>query len=100
VSQEYAFATPDDLGGQDGYRSWCAAAGLPAVENGYGVLMIEDAFGRRETRLTEDVEYLRTLVTAARTNGELVAGLNIPPGVFPLQRDGWPDEWTPSSEGN
>lgn len=89
---EYAFATPADLGGPDQYRAWCAAAGLPAVEGGYGVLMVDDTFAGRVTRLTEDVEYVRTLVAAAKTDSG-IGGLQIPPGVFPLQRPGWPDEW-------
>ncbi|MER7049904.1 hypothetical protein [Streptomyces jumonjinensis] len=89
---EYAFATPDDLGGLDRYRAWCAVAGLPAINGGYGLLMVDDSFAGRVTRLTEDVEYVRTLVTAGKT-GSGVGGLQIPPGVFPLVRPGWPDEW-------
>ena len=88
---EYAFATPEDLGGADRYRAWCAAAGLPVVAGGYGLLMMNGPFGH-VTRLTEDVEYLRTLVAASRTETG-VGGLDVPPDVFPLTRPGWPDDW-------
>ncbi|WP_188279382.1 hypothetical protein [Streptomyces sp. CBMA29] len=90
---EYAFATPAELGGHELYLAWCAAAGVTAVEGGYGVLMVDDTFTGRATLLTEDVGYVRTLVAAAKTEGGF-GGLQIPPGVFTLQRSGWPDEWT------
>ncbi|MGV9315201.1 hypothetical protein ACWDR0_23905 [Streptomyces sp. NPDC003691] len=89
---EHAFATPADLGGLDRYRAWCRAAGLPPVEGGYGLLMVNDTFTGRVTRLTHDVEYVRTLAAAA-TTGSGVGGVQIPPGIFPYVREGWPDEW-------
>ncbi|MGW1980725.1 hypothetical protein [Streptomyces sp. NPDC001889] len=89
---EYAFATPDDLGGLDRYRAWCAAVGLPAVDGGYGILMVDDSLAGKVTRLTEDVEYVRTLAAAAKT-ATASGGVSIPAGVFPYERRGWPDEW-------
>ncbi|MFI9041619.1 hypothetical protein [Streptomyces sp. NPDC053726] len=92
TAREYAFATSTDLGGLDRYTAWCAAAGLPPVDGGYGILMATDTFGRRVTKLTKDVEYLRTLVAGSKVNG-LLANMEVPPGVFTLERAGWPDEW-------
>ncbi|WP_433860350.1 hypothetical protein [Streptomyces kronopolitis] len=99
TAREFAFATAADLGGRDQYTAWCAAAGLPAVDGGYGIIMATDAFGRRVTKLTTDVEYLRGLVAGSKVPG-LLANMEVPPGVFTQERDGWPDEWAaPDREG-
>ncbi|UWS77559.1 hypothetical protein [Streptomyces noursei] len=55
--------------------------------------MVESADGARQTFVTEDVEYVRVMAAGAKTPG-LLGGLQIPPGKFPLIRDGWVDEWT------
>ncbi|WP_335983063.1 hypothetical protein [Streptomyces sp. CA2R106] len=93
IAREFAFATAADLGGPDRYTAWCAAAGLPAVDGGYGLIMATDAFGRHVTRLTTDVEYLRTLVVGSKVSNGLLANLEVPAGIFTQERDGWPDEW-------
>ncbi|WP_435137367.1 hypothetical protein [Actinacidiphila sp. bgisy144] len=98
TAREFAFATAADLGGPDLYTAWCAAAGLPAVDGGYGLIMATDVFGRHVTRLTTDVEYLRTLVAGSKSAG-LLANMQVPPGVFTLERAGWPDEWAGRSGG-
>lgn len=98
TAREFAFATAADLGGTDRYTAWCAAAGLPAVDSGYGILMVTDAFGRRATKLTTDVKYLRGLVAGSEVPG-LLANMEVPAGIFTLERTGWPDEWAGRSGG-
>lgn len=98
TAREFAFATAADLGGPARYTAWCAAAGLPEVDGGYGIIMATDAFGRHVTKFTTDVEYLRTLVAGSKSAG-LLANMEVPAGVFTLERDGWPDEWAGRSGG-
>jgi hypothetical protein len=88
--REYAFATPADLGGTGNYRRFCRAVGLAAVPDGWGFLLCEDEDGKRVTRLTADVAYLRMLFEASNV---VLAELEVPAEKFPNSRQGWPDEW-------
>jgi hypothetical protein len=66
--REYGFATPADLGGRGNYRRFCRQVGLHPNPDGWGFLMCEAADGQRWTRVTADVDYLRTLVTIPTSN--------------------------------
>lgn len=89
--REYSFATPQDLGGKAPYRIFCSVVGLEPVEGGYGFLHGEYDRGRRATRVTTDVDYLRMLVEAE--GADALGDLELPADKFPMERDGWPDEW-------
>jgi hypothetical protein len=41
--------------------------------------------------VTTDVEYLRSLVAGADVG--VLGNLEIPDDIFPIEREGWPDEW-------
>lgn len=95
TAMEYAFA--------DG--ALASAAGLPESASGWGLIFCEDERGLRYT-LACDAGYLRLLLdippgTAPGTTGmkdlkELLGedATELPREVFPLQRRGWPDQWT------
>jgi len=89
--REYAFATPQDLGGRAGYRSFCKAVGLKPAEGPYGFLLCEDDDAQRWTAVTTDVDYLRLLVDGERAGA--LADLEMPADKFPVKRAGWPDDW-------
>jgi hypothetical protein len=91
TAREFAFATETDLGGREPYEAFCRATGLDPVPGGWGLLMVDGPAGR-QTFVTDDVEYVRALRDGSKAPG-LLGGLQIPPGTFPLVRDGWPDEW-------
>ncbi|MER6845828.1 hypothetical protein [Streptomyces platensis] len=91
TAREFAFATETDLGGAGKYRAFCRATGLDPVPGGYGMLMVDGPSGP-QTFVTDDVEYVRALRAASKAPG-LLGGMEIPPGKFPLVRDGWPDDW-------
>lgn len=85
---EYSFCTPALLGDQ--YKRFCALAGLMPTEGGWGFLHCVDRIGRRVTRVTDDVPYLKLMIEADGTD---LSGLRIPEGKFRAQRMGWPDDW-------
>jgi hypothetical protein len=97
--REYAFFTPELLGGEAAYRRVCAAAGVPPLPGGYGVIHSEDSEGRQVTALTRDLDFLRMLLdTQAKVitgdlDYEAIRGMRVPPEKFPIVRAGWPDEW-------
>ena len=88
--REFAFATPQDLGGVADYRQFCESVGLEPIAEGWGFLHCEDEKGHHVTLLTPDVEYQRMLISAPAS---LRVGLQVPAGKYPLRRNGWPDEW-------
>ncbi|WP_432021501.1 caspase, EACC1-associated type [Streptomyces sp. 1222.5] len=92
TAREYAFASPDDLGGADAYRTFCNNVGLPVAEGGYGMLLAETSSGGRVTALTRDIGYVRNLAIFAKAPGFL-AETEIPAEKFPIKRAGWPDDW-------
>ncbi|MFD4788880.1 hypothetical protein ACFWN1_17855 [Streptomyces sp. NPDC058459] len=87
--KEFAFATPQDLGGTAAYRRVCKVAGLNPVPDGYGMLLATDENGDKYTLVTGDVEYVRAIAEAGT---ETLASLELPPDKF-LNRAGWPDDW-------
>ena len=89
--REYAFATPNELGGPGNYRRFCRAVGLQPVPDGWGFLLCEDPDGEHRTRMTADVTYLRMLLEAPDT---VLTKLVVPADRFPNTRPGWPDEWS------
>lgn len=62
--------------------------GLPAKEHAFYVFTGPD--GEHVTGIGEDVEYLRLLVA---TPPHVRAGMQIPMAKFPLQLNGWPEDW-------
>jgi SEC-C motif-containing protein len=86
---EASFLTREALGAS--YEDECDLAGLEPTDQGWGLLHCIDEDGQRWTRVSDDVEYLRTLV-AGREAGEL-SDLVISPDKFPLSMPGWPIEW-------
>lgn len=87
--REFAFATPNDLGGTGAYKRVCRAAGLTPVPDGYGMLLAVDEDGKKITLVTGDVEYVRIIAEAGT---EALADLELPADKF-LRREGWPDDW-------
>jgi hypothetical protein len=85
----YAIATPERLGAEV-YYTLCRRAHVDPVPDGYGLLLCEDEQGARWTLITRDIEYVRALST---TDPDVVNGLQIPKGKFPLLRQGVPNEW-------
>ncbi|MBG0818330.1 hypothetical protein [Planomonospora sp. ID82291] len=84
-AHEFMILTPQHLG--DNYRTACAALGLDAHEDGWGLLLAEDSDGNPVTLLTADVAYTQMLADAP---AETRSGLTVPEGLFPLMRPGWP----------
>ena len=75
--QEHAIADP----------ATSKAIGLDAKE--HGLLLCTDERGERWT-VIGDAEYVRTLADAPQ---HVLADLNLPAGLFPVKRQGWPDDW-------
>ena len=63
-------------------------AGL--TEDTFGAILAEDEHGKHFTLVTLDVEYWRMTVDAPH---HVRAGMEVPAHLFPLIREGWPDEW-------
>jgi hypothetical protein len=76
--RHYAIASPDVA----------ASMGLDARE--YGVLMCQREDGNKVT-LLGDPEHTRMLIRASAT---VRAGLEIPWELYPIERDGWPPDWS------
>jgi len=55
-----------------------------------GFLLCVEDDGRKVTALTGNADWLHMSVDAGP---EAIAGLEIPEGMFPVARDGWPDDW-------
>jgi SEC-C motif len=86
---EASFLTREALGAS--YEDECALAGLEPTDQGWGLLHCVDEDGQRWTRVSDDVDYLKTLV-AGNEAGEL-SNLVISPEKFLLAMPGWPVEW-------
>jgi hypothetical protein len=74
----------------EGYAAACAALGVPASDGGYGLVLDQDTTGARWTRVTTDVEGIRT----ARSfwHEGLQYGYEPPPGMVRATVPGWPVE--------
>ncbi|MFI1204801.1 hypothetical protein ACH4VR_36135 [Streptomyces sp. NPDC020883] len=92
IGREYLFATETDLGGAERYRTFCMRAGLPETPGGYGMILAEDGDGTRATFVTDDVDYMRLMVSGSESVFGLNGGLRPPAEKF-VVREGWPDDW-------
>jgi hypothetical protein len=81
---------PRDFGFADAPTS--AAMGLDRRE--HGMLLCIDATGARCT-LVGDADYVRLLMEAPEG---VRSDLAIPPGKFPVRREGWPEDWQPEEQ--
>ncbi|MGK5553635.1 hypothetical protein ACSNOI_18645 [Actinomadura kijaniata] len=93
--KEYAFFTPDKLGGgQLGYENVCALCGLKPRPDGYGALLLASVdTNQHATFVTWDTDWVRTVAEVAQqmAAGEITAeagGMDLSPLY-----GGWPDEW-------
>lgn len=87
-------ATPESIGAVR-YREFCSAAGLPHIETGYGLLLLEGEKGKRITLLTRNLEYASELERTDKAHPGYLQSAEIPPAVFSYQLEGWPDHWDP-----
>lgn len=89
---EFSFATPEDLGNLSRFQRFAERVGLDKTHKaGYGFLHCTDEDGKRWTRVTQDVEYLKAIIEADGIG--VLAKAELPADKFPHMREGWPDEW-------
>jgi hypothetical protein len=82
--------SPEDYPGEiaGSYGEACAALGVTSVESGYGLVLDQDEAGARWTRVTTDVDGIRSV--QAIWNTDIECGYEPPPETVSATLPGWP----------
>jgi hypothetical protein len=72
----------------ESYPAACAALGIPPGDGGYGLVLDQDLAGARWTRVTTDVQGIRT--AQSFWNSDIEYGYEPPPGTVIATLPGWP----------